>query len=105
VFNFSLLGEDARSTLHAVKKFLAPNGAILIQTLHPCFKMPKYEDAWFVEDFKTSTVAFKDPMPWFGRTLGSWIELFDRSGLRLEKLIEPKVDGIPASAIFILKKL
>jgi hypothetical protein len=96
---------DIKATLQAVQRFLAPGGAILIQTLHPCFKMPKYEDAWFVEDFKASPIVFKETMPWFGRTLGSWIELFHQSGLRLEKLMEPSVDGVPASVIFFLKKL
>ncbi len=103
VFNYSLLDENLSPILKRAKSLLMPEGNILIQTLHPCFKMPKYEDGWNTEDFKMVPVAFKDTMPWFGRTMASWIDLFAQSELSLEKLIEPKIDGTPISVIFILK--
>ncbi|AGH95817.1 class I SAM-dependent methyltransferase [Pseudobdellovibrio exovorus] len=105
VFNFSLLDEDISSTLKSVSEFLLPEGKIIIQTIHPCFKLPTYQDGWFIEDFKTMSVDFKDVMPWYGRTLSSWISEFEKSDLRLCQLIEPRGEGLPTSIIFILKSV
>lgn len=104
VFNFSLLDQDLVPILKSTHEFLAANGSVIIQTLHP-LKMPKYEDAWFIEDFKATEVNFKETMPWFGRTFSSWVDLFRQSNFDLEQIVEPQMGDTPASIIFILKRL
>lgn len=103
VFNFSLLDEEVGSLLKSVSEFLTPQGKIIIQTIHPCFKLPVYQDGWFTEDFKTMSVDFNNVMPWYGRRLSSWMTKFEASQLQLHQLREPQGDALPTSIIFVLK--
>ena len=101
VFNFSLLDETLTELLKQTSTFLNLNGHILIQTLNPK-NLSVYIDGWNEEDFKSMTIPFSGKMPWYGRTLESWNTLFKDSGLKIEKAIEPDLDGKPASIIFRL---
>ena len=108
VLNYSLMGEELLPVLQTVKSFLNPKGSIVIQTLHPCFALKPYKDGWQNEDFKSLSASgaqpllFQGTMPWYGRTLSSWMKLFHESRLHVEKMIEPAgVDG-PVSIIFVL---
>lgn len=108
LFNFSLMDEDVVPVLKAAVGCLQAQGTLLIQTLHPCFVLKPYVDSWNVEDFKSFPTKFEGTMPWFGRTLGSWVESFQNAGLRLEKLIEPVGEigeNGPVSVIFVLKTI
>jgi SAM-dependent methyltransferase len=89
VFNFALFDEDLRPILRKVRSFLAPGGAIVIQTLHPCFALTPYQDGWQTEDFKAFPLPFDGTMPWFGRTLGSWVAQLADAGLKLVAFDEP----------------
>jgi 2-polyprenyl-3-methyl-5-hydroxy-6-metoxy-1,4-benzoquinol methylase len=106
VCNFSLLGkESVESIVAAVPSLLTSNGSFIVQTLHPvsaCGNEP-YRDGWRAGTWHGFSNQFSDPAPWYFRTLGSWVNLFRRAGLRLLELREPlhPVTGAPASVIFI----
>jgi SAM-dependent methyltransferase len=109
VLNYSLLDEKLLPTFQAIKNLVNSGGSIVIQTLHPCFVLKPYQDGWRDEDFKALPAAGAEPlkfqgtMPWYGRTLSSWLKLFSDAGLRLDKTIEPLGADGPVSIIFILK--
>ncbi|MDR3607229.1 MAG: class I SAM-dependent methyltransferase [Oligoflexia bacterium] len=113
VFNFSLLDEKIEDLLKAAAgflnpaRFLNPERVLLIQTLHPFFALPHYQDGEQIEDFKSMPLPFAGTMPWYGRTMGSWSKVFKNSGLLIEEIIEPrdpKKPEKPLSMIFALKK-
>lgn len=88
--NFALLHDDVAPLLGALRRVLAPGGALLIQTVHPWNAGPPYQDGWRVEDFR----GFGDKggwqtMPWYFRTLGSWLALLRTSGYAMTALHEP----------------
>jgi 2-polyprenyl-3-methyl-5-hydroxy-6-metoxy-1,4-benzoquinol methylase len=103
VFNFSLLEQNTTDLLICLSKFLTPSGFLLIQTLHPCFTLNEYRDGCNKEDFKSSPIEFFGEMPWFGRTLGSWVQVFQSSGLTLKEIDEPLSEKKPVSLIFVLQ--
>lgn len=106
VCNFALFGDESVDVLlAAMPGLLAPGGALLIQTLHPvaaCGDAP-YQDGWRGGSWAGFGPAFRDPAPWYFRTLGGWLALFRRHGLELVELREPTWPDrpVPASAIFI----
>jgi 2-polyprenyl-3-methyl-5-hydroxy-6-metoxy-1,4-benzoquinol methylase len=106
VCNFSLLGkESVEATFAAMASLLKPAGSFVVQTLHPvtaCGVQP-YRDGWRAGTWSGFGSEFSDPAPWYFRTLGSWVDLFRRSGLRLLELREPvhPTIGSPTSVIFV----
>lgn len=108
VCNFSLLG--AASVAHlltALPGHLLKGASLVIQTLHPlaaCGDLP-YEDGWRPGSWAACGEDFKDPPPWYFRTLDSWSELIARSGFVLEERREPELPGtkVPASVIFMCR--
>lgn len=91
VCNFALFEECLRETLTVLHELLATDGRLLIQTLHPwraCHDA-SYRDGWRVETFAGFGEGFAEPMPWFFRTLESWLGLFNETGWRLQWLQEP----------------
>jgi 2-polyprenyl-3-methyl-5-hydroxy-6-metoxy-1,4-benzoquinol methylase len=91
VCNFALLEEPLAPTLDALHGVLAADGRLLIQTLHPwraCHDAG-YRDGWRVESFAGFGAGFAQPMPWFFRTLESWLSLLNATGWRLQWLQEP----------------
>jgi 2-polyprenyl-3-methyl-5-hydroxy-6-metoxy-1,4-benzoquinol methylase len=106
VCNFSLLGRDIASTLSAAASVLRPGGALLIQTVHPFADMSaagRYEDGWRVEDFAALGPGFRAPMPWYFRTVGSWINELTAAGFTLAECREPvhPATGQPLSLLLI----
>ncbi len=103
VCNFSLLGDPVHPLLGALRSRLAPNGALLIQTVHPWSARgdAPYESAWRTESFDAFAVAFPTPMPWYYRTLSAWIEEIARAGLRVTRTFEPVAGdaGAPLSLL------
>lgn len=91
VANFALLHEDMDPLLASLRRVLAPNGALVVQTLHPASAGAPYRDGWRTEDFASfgSGGGAWQPMPWYFRTLGSWLALLRRTGYGLTELDEP----------------
>ncbi|RON81204.1 bifunctional 2-polyprenyl-6-hydroxyphenol methylase/3-demethylubiquinol 3-O-methyltransferase UbiG [Pseudomonas fluorescens] len=88
--NFSLLHQDIIALLAAMNALLIPGGALVIQTLHPwAVAAGDYQDGWREESF----AGFKgqwQPMPWYFRTLSSWVNALDMAGFQLVGLQEPQ---------------
>jgi SAM-dependent methyltransferase len=91
VCNFSLLGEELDPLLATLRAVLAPAGRLLIQTAHPwtSYAETPYEDGWCTETFEAFGVEFAEPMPWYFRTLGSWMAAIGRAGLALVEFRVP----------------
>ena len=107
VCNFSLFGEIMVPLLKALKSKLSDNGRLIIQTVHPFSAVGEqaYEDGWRVESFAGFEEAFPEPMPWYFRTVGSWVEQLNGAGLKTMAIHEPlhPETGRPLSLIFILE--
>ena len=90
VANFSLLDEMLAPLLGAIRSLLKPNGVLVIQTVHPVFAAGgAYQDGWRVETFASFGGAFAAPMPWYFRTLTSWIAVLADCGFTLRAMREP----------------
>ena len=104
--NFSLLGKDSvEHLLHALPRYMQPQGHVVIQTLHPvltCGDRP-YCDGWRPGSWDGFGPEFTDPAPWYFRTVESWIQLLRDSGFDLLECGEPlhPRTGRPASIIFV----
>jgi hypothetical protein len=46
-------------------------------------------DGWRTETFDSFGSAFPSPMPWYFRTVSSWIELLQAAGFNIVRLVEP----------------
>lgn len=108
VANFALLQEDLGPLLRALRQVLGPGGALMVQTVHPAGCGPPYRDGWRTEDFRgfgesTGGSGEWQPMPWYFRTLGSWLALLRRSGYSLADLQEPvhPTTAVPLSLLLI----
>ncbi|ABA73912.1 class I SAM-dependent methyltransferase [Pseudomonas fluorescens] len=104
--NFSLLHQDIIPLLAAMNALLVPGGALVIQTLHPwSVAAGDYQDGWREETFN----GFKgqwQPMPWYFRTLSSWLNALDMAGLQLISLREPQhpQSPVPQSLLMIAER-
>lgn len=102
--NFSLFGaEELCRLITSLPRVLKRDGHLVIQTLHPhvsCGDAP-YADGWREGSWAGFDSAFRDPAPWYFRTLESWVKLLKDNGLRLDSLGEPlhPVSGKPASLV------
>ncbi|MFJ7281166.1 class I SAM-dependent methyltransferase [Pseudomonas sp. NPDC099000] len=100
--NFALLHQDIIPLLAAMNALLAPGGALVIQTLHPwAVAAGDYQDGWREETF----AGFKgqwQPMPWYFRTLSSWLNALDMAGFRLAGLQEPQHPQSPVPQSLLL---
>ncbi|WP_248799215.1 class I SAM-dependent methyltransferase [Pseudomonas sp. MWU13-2105] len=101
--NFALLHQDIIPLLAAMNALLAPGGALVIQTLHPWTAAAgDYQDGWRKETFD----GFKgqwQPMPWYFRTLSSWLNALDMAGFRLAGLQEPQHPQSPVPQSLLLQ--
>ncbi|GGY29765.1 methyltransferase [Rhodanobacter panaciterrae] len=110
VCNFALLGNESVAGLFgAVRSLLNPHGSLLVQTLHPlvaCGDKP-YLDGWREGSWAGFNADFRDPAPWYFRTLESWTRLFAEHGFQLLELREPLHPQTrqPASVIFIAQAM
>lgn len=103
VCNFSLLDDDVTHTLGAVRALLGARGRLIVQTVHPwtaCADQP-YVDGWRTETFADFGADFVEPMPWFFRTLGSWLDAIRAAGFAIERCDEPldAASGRPLSLL------
>jgi len=100
--NFALLHQDIIPLLAAMNTLLAPGGALVIQTLHPwATAASDYQDGWREETF----AGFKgqwQAMPWYFRTLSSWLNALDMAGFTLASLQEPQHPQSPVPQSLLL---
>lgn len=91
VCNFALLGDPLVPLLAALSRRIAPQGRLIIQTIHPWSVMGdgRYDAGWREENFQGFGIAFPSSMPWYYRTLGSWIAELRAAGLSVAELEEP----------------
>ena len=91
VCNFALLHEDVQAILGAVRAVLRPGGALLVQTVHPWTASEGYDyaDGWRTENFAWSECRFPKAMPWYFRTLESWVSTIREVGFVLDHVTEP----------------
>lgn len=105
VFNYAILDKKASRLLAAIKPLLSADGRVFIQTLHPWTQDGEYRDGWRTEDFSAFAAPGWKPMPWYFRTLDSWLSKIGDAGLVLQDLIEPVAEGgdRPLSLIMICR--
>ena len=104
--NFSLLHQDIIPLLAAMNALLVPGGALVIQTLHPwSVAAGDYQDGWREETFDGLQGDWQ-PMPWYFRTLSSWLNALDMAGLQLTGLREPQhpQSPVPQSLLMIAER-
>jgi 2-polyprenyl-3-methyl-5-hydroxy-6-metoxy-1,4-benzoquinol methylase len=104
VCNFSLLGAKSVETLiAALPRYLEDPGYLIIQTLHPvaaCGDQP-YEDGWRAGSWLGFSSDFRDPAPWYFRTVESWQALLQRCRFDILECREPKAPGAVTAASVI----
>jgi 2-polyprenyl-3-methyl-5-hydroxy-6-metoxy-1,4-benzoquinol methylase len=90
--NFALLGESVSPLLSALASRLAAKGVLIIQTVHPWTAVgdQPYVDGWRMETFDAFGGAFPSPMPWYFRTLETWLAQIGGAGLSVTDLVEPR---------------
>ena len=104
--NFALLQQDIIPLLAAMNALLAPGGALVIQTLHPWGVADgDYQDGWREEAFAGFAGDWQ-VMPWYFRTLASWLNALDMAGLRLVSLQEPQhpQSALPQSLLLVAER-
>ncbi len=106
VCNFALFGaESVEALVTALPPLLAPAGHFVIQTLHPAAASTDapYSDGWRDGSWAGFSSDFRDPAPWYFRTIGSWVALLHRCGFQLRALQEPvhPLTGAPASLLLV----
>ena len=104
--NFALLHQDIIPLLAAMNALLAPGGALVIQTLHPwSMAGGDYQDGWREESFAGFAGDWQ-VMPWYFRTLASWLNALDMAGLRLVSLQEPQhpQSAVPQSLLMVAER-
>jgi 2-polyprenyl-3-methyl-5-hydroxy-6-metoxy-1,4-benzoquinol methylase len=109
VCNFSLLGKESVELLiGAMGDYLNAAGYLIVQTLHPVAACGDnhYQDGWRPGNWLGFSSEFRDPAPWYFRTLESWISLLRGSRFEVTECREPTVPGgvLPASVILVGKR-
>ena len=100
--NFALLHQDIIPLLAAMHALLSPGGALVIQTLHPWSAAAgNYQDGWREETFAGFQGQWQ-PMPWYFRTLSSWLNALEMAGFRLAGLQEPQHPQSPVPQSLLL---
>lgn len=90
IANFALLHDIAPSFVQSLGRILAPGGTLIIQTLHPSCLDGPYRDGWRNEDFRAfGESGTWQEMPWYFRTIGSWLGLLRDGGFTVTELAEP----------------
>ncbi|CAH0646407.1 MULTISPECIES: class I SAM-dependent methyltransferase [Pseudomonas] len=104
--NFALLHQDIIPLLAAMGELLVPGGALVMQTLHPwSVAEGDYQDGWREESF-AGFAGHWQAMPWYFRTLGSWLNALEMAGLRLVGLQEPQHPqrAVPQSLLLVAER-
>lgn len=92
VCNFSLLAGTAVERLLArVPEWLAPQGHIMVEAVHPRVATGEadYRDGWREGSGEGCGPLFGEAAPWYFRTLDRWLDLLARNDLCLCETREP----------------
>lgn len=108
VINFALLDEtDTAALLKNIRRVVADEGMVFIQTLHPLVVAAQepYVSGWKEGSWNGMKRAFVQPYQWYFRTLEDWCRLFAEAGLTVRLLKEPvhPETKAPVSVIFVLQ--
>jgi 2-polyprenyl-3-methyl-5-hydroxy-6-metoxy-1,4-benzoquinol methylase len=104
VANFAILHEDVVPLLGALRGTLRGEDVLLIQTVHPWVVKgaAPYRDGWRTEPFTGFGEGFVETMPWYFRTLSSWIRALRECGYRILEVEEPTDEGgAPLSLLLV----
>ena len=105
VFNFSLFEEDISAVLRAAHRVLRSGGIVIVQTIHPFNDAvdAAYADGWREEKFDKMPGDFRTAMPWYFRTMGSWLSVVRGAGFTIEEVREPfnSQTGKPLSLLIV----
>lgn len=103
--NFALLHAEIMPLLRSLRSVFAPGGAIVVQTMHPWAVSGTYRDGWREEDFRGFPGEWQ-PMPWYFRTLGSWIAVLRECGYVIVDLREPghPETRVPLSLLLVAER-
>lgn len=108
ICNFSILSEGIVSLLQTLSTLLSERGVLIIHTLHPfaVTEHERYEDGWRKETFQGMGEGYQAEMPWYFRTMGSWLNDLQHAGLRLLHCKEPihPLTGKPLSLLLTSQK-
>jgi 2-polyprenyl-3-methyl-5-hydroxy-6-metoxy-1,4-benzoquinol methylase len=105
VCNFSLLGDSSVQHLFRMAStLLNPDGGMIVQTLHPLLACGEadYQDGWRVGSWQGFSAEFRDPAPWYFRTIESWQALFTENGFQPVRIDEPVNPATQKPASIIL---
>jgi SAM-dependent methyltransferase len=103
--NFSLLDECTEQLFATLIQAVRVGGKLVVQTVHPWNVAGDYRSGWRTESFELLSAEQWTPMPWYFRTLESWISTFGNRW-RLDSIEEPCTDDSshPVSLIFTASK-
>lgn len=105
VCNFALLGESITPLLLALRSQLTEDGRLFIQTVHPftASGIDPYVDGWREETFAGFGERRWEPMPWYFRTVSSWVDAVQTAGLSVVEFHEPvhPTTGRPLSLLMV----
>ncbi len=103
VANFSLFAESPGDVLVAARQVVAPHGALVIQTVHGA---AGDTDGWREERYEPLAPLPFTPMPWYFRTVPSWLGELERAGwpdVEVREPLDPRT-GEPASVVLVARK-
>ncbi|MBV1875265.1 MAG: class I SAM-dependent methyltransferase [Cycloclasticus sp.] len=108
VCNFSLLGKESVNAIFKYLSCILNNGGLfIVQTIHPVTECgdSKYIDGWRKGSWAGFNNNFKNPAPWYFRTLETWKNLFLYNSFALNEIIEPinLATNTATSVIFVGK--
>lgn len=107
VCNFSLLAETIAPLLQSLHQVIRPAGYLVIQTVHPFTASENfpYQDGWQEETFEGLPGQWS-AMPWYFRTMSSWMREVTSAGWHIVECQEPlhPATGKPASLIVEAKR-
>ena len=85
VCNFSLFGDQSVSDLiPTLGSLLAPQGHLLIQTLHPAMShQGDYREGWRSNNWQGLKGNVDTPFPWYFRSFSGWLSLIQSHGFRV----------------------
>ncbi len=107
VANFSILDDRAEELARALLPVLVRHGRLIVQSVHPLFAGDgAYADGWRTETFNAIPGEWTESMPWYFRTLGSWVRVLVNAGYSLVEIREPMYPDRPqpASILFICRR-
>jgi 2-polyprenyl-3-methyl-5-hydroxy-6-metoxy-1,4-benzoquinol methylase len=91
VANFAILDADVRPIFSAAATLIPRDGWFVIQTVHPLAVLgdEPYVSGWRTETFQNFGGHWPAPMPWYFRTIETWVGDIAANGFALSAVREP----------------